>query len=137
MSPSLRCEPECRSSGGKQTWHKSYLVLYRGILYMLDQAVEPTKPASDSTNPAADIEDRYGERLESACHERVQMSPSDGEVLVSSAVPASELMGTARSDIPFTFKVELKPHTTCWPPKLVCSATCVAVFRVQPEESSR
>ncbi|XP_075746113.1 citron rho-interacting kinase sticky isoform X3 [Rhipicephalus microplus] len=106
-----------RSSGGKQTWHKSYLVLYRGILYMLDQAVEPTKPASDSTDRAADIEDRYGERLESACHERVQMSPSDGEVLVSSAVPASELMGTARSDIPFTFKVELKPHTTCWPPK--------------------
>uniref|UniRef100_A0A224YVE1 non-specific serine/threonine protein kinase n=1 Tax=Rhipicephalus zambeziensis TaxID=60191 RepID=A0A224YVE1_9ACAR len=106
-----------RSSGGKQSWHKSYLVLYCGVLYLLDQALEPTGPASGDTDRAADVEDRYGERIESACHERVQMSPSDGEVLVSSAVPASELTGTAKSDIPYTFKVELKPHTTCWPPK--------------------
>ncbi|KAL1445341.1 hypothetical protein MTO96_029241, partial [Rhipicephalus appendiculatus] len=105
-----------RSNGGKQSWHKSYLVLYHGVLYLLDQALEPTGPAND-TDRAAEVEDRYGERLESACHERVQMSPSDGEVLVSSAVAATELTGTAKSDIPYTFKVELKPHTTCWPPK--------------------
>lgn len=105
------------SSGGKQSWHKSYLVLYHGVLYLMDQAVEPAAPAGDGASGAAEVEDRYGERLESSCHERIQICPSDGEVLVSSAVPATELTSTAKSDIPYTFKVELKPQTTCWPAK--------------------
>ncbi|XP_065309458.1 citron Rho-interacting kinase-like isoform X2 [Dermacentor albipictus] len=106
-----------RCSGGKQNWHKCFLVLYRRVLYLLDQVSEPIGPAGDNTNQTVEVEDRYGESLESVCQERIRMSPSDGEVLVSSAVPATELTGTAKSDIPYTFKVELKPHTTCWPPK--------------------
>eukprot|EP00794_Sanderia_malayensis_P014180 gene14180-15659_t len=39
----------------------------------------------------------------------------DGEVNVHPAVPASELLGTASTDLPYALSVELVPYTTCWP----------------------
>ncbi|KAI5614116.1 citron Rho-interacting kinase-like isoform X10 [Silurus asotus] len=40
---------------------------------------------------------------------------SDGEVIVHSAVGGSELTNTAKSDVPYVLKLELLPHTSCWP----------------------
>ncbi|XP_077509003.1 citron Rho-interacting kinase-like isoform X4 [Amblyomma americanum] len=103
-----------RSSSGKQSWNKCFLVVCRGTLYILDHALEPIGPVGDS---ACQGEEAYAEQLQSACHDQISLSPLDGEVLVSGAVSATELLGTAKSDLPYTFKVEHKPRTTCWPPK--------------------
>lgn len=45
----------------------------------------------------------------------MDLDVTDGEVNVNSAVPASELLGTASTDIPFAMSLELLPYTTCWP----------------------
>lgn len=45
----------------------------------------------------------------------MDLDVTDGEVNVNSAVPASELLGTASTDIPYAMSVELVPYTTCWP----------------------
>ncbi|CAB1353973.1 unnamed protein product [Coregonus sp. 'balchen'] len=37
------------------------------------------------------------------------------EVTIHGAVGASELINTAKSDIPYILKLESHPHTTCWP----------------------
>ena len=45
----------------------------------------------------------------------MDLDVTDGEVNVNSAVPASELVGTASTDVPYAMSVELVPYTTCWP----------------------
>ncbi|CAN7984770.1 unnamed protein product [Ixodes hexagonus] len=87
-------------SGGKPGWDKCFLVLREDTLYMLNQAVEPGADAGT---------------LESLAHDSIRLCPPDGEALVSSAVSAAELLGTAKTDLPYTFKLELKPLNTCWP----------------------
>lgn len=82
------------------------MVLCKDTLYLLDQAVEPEA-----------TEDDEAETLESLASDRLCLGTPDGEAVVSGAVSATELMGTAHSDLPYTFKVELKPLTTCWPPR--------------------
>ncbi|XP_077534233.1 citron Rho-interacting kinase-like isoform X4 [Haemaphysalis longicornis] len=106
-----------RRSGGRQSWDKCFLVLCRGTLYLLDQALDPSGGPPSSDAEGEEGEERFAEQLEAVCRDRASLSPQDGEVLVSGAVSASELAGTAKSDLPYTFKLELKPHTTCWPPK--------------------
>uniref|UniRef100_A0AAV2M5H0 CNH domain-containing protein n=1 Tax=Knipowitschia caucasica TaxID=637954 RepID=A0AAV2M5H0_KNICA len=49
--------------------------------------------------------------------QEVQLCVSDGEVNVHGVVSASELINTAKSDIPFVLKLEALPHTSCWPPQ--------------------
>lgn len=46
--------------------------------------------------------------------ERYPLCPADGVASVCSA-SQSEIVGTAKSDIPFIIKVEVTPRTTCWP----------------------
>ncbi|KAH9377391.1 hypothetical protein HPB48_008601 [Haemaphysalis longicornis] len=106
-----------RRSGGRQSWDKCFLVLCRGTLYLLDQALDPSGGPPSSDAEGEEGEERFAEQLEAVCRDRASLSPQDGEVLVSGAVSASELAGTAKSDLPYTFKLELKPRTTCWPPK--------------------
>lgn len=45
----------------------------------------------------------------------MDLDVTDGEVNVNPAVRASELIGTASTDVPYTMSVELVPYTTCWP----------------------
>ena len=45
----------------------------------------------------------------------MDLDVTDGEVNVNPALPASELLGTASTDVPYTMSVELVPYTTCWP----------------------
>uniref|UniRef100_A0A8C5E0L3 non-specific serine/threonine protein kinase n=1 Tax=Gouania willdenowi TaxID=441366 RepID=A0A8C5E0L3_GOUWI len=47
--------------------------------------------------------------------EEFELCLPDGEVTVHGAVGASELINTAKSDIPYVLKLESHPHTTCWP----------------------
>lgn len=46
----------------------------------------------------------------------VELRPTDGtKVSIHSAVAQSEVLHSARTDLPFIFMVELIPKTTCWP----------------------
>eukprot|EP00795_Rhopilema_esculentum_P015111 gene15111-6292_t len=45
----------------------------------------------------------------------MDLDVTDGEVNINPAVPASELLGTASTDVPYAMSVELVPYTTCWP----------------------
>uniref|UniRef100_A0A672FB57 Citron rho-interacting serine/threonine kinase b n=1 Tax=Salarias fasciatus TaxID=181472 RepID=A0A672FB57_SALFA len=47
--------------------------------------------------------------------EEFDLCLSDGEVLVHSAVGASELPNTAKSDVPYVLKLESRCHAPCWP----------------------
>ncbi|XP_076331599.1 citron Rho-interacting kinase-like isoform X2 [Tachypleus tridentatus] len=80
---------------GKQGWEKHYLRLENRTLYILDKENIQSISATDSIN----------------------LCPADGEVLVTSAVSATDLIGTAKTDLPYVLKIESFPHTTCWPPR--------------------
>lgn len=86
--------------GGKPGWDRCFLALRGDTLYVLGQAVD------GGTDEGT---------LASLCRDRLCLCPPDGEALVSSAVSASELLGTAKTDLPYTFKLELRPTSTCWP----------------------
>uniref|UniRef100_A0A8D3A9A9 Citron Rho-interacting kinase n=1 Tax=Scophthalmus maximus TaxID=52904 RepID=A0A8D3A9A9_SCOMX len=47
--------------------------------------------------------------------EEFELCMPDGEVTIHGAVGNSELINTAKSDIPYVLKLESHPHTTCWP----------------------
>uniref|UniRef100_A0A8C8SYH7 Citron Rho-interacting kinase n=1 Tax=Pelusios castaneus TaxID=367368 RepID=A0A8C8SYH7_9SAUR len=47
--------------------------------------------------------------------EEFELCLPDGDVTVHGAVGATELTNTAKTDVPYTLKVESHPHTTCWP----------------------
>uniref|UniRef100_A0A7N8YJN8 Citron Rho-interacting kinase n=1 Tax=Mastacembelus armatus TaxID=205130 RepID=A0A7N8YJN8_9TELE len=77
---------------GQQGWERKYVVL-------------------DGTKVSIyDSEPREGQY-----HEEFELCLPDGEVTVHGAVGASELINTAKSDIPYVLKLESHPHTTCWP----------------------
>ncbi|XP_069038125.1 citron rho-interacting kinase isoform X3 [Lepisosteus oculatus] len=79
---------------GQQGWERKYVVL-DGTKVM----VYETEPREDSTKP----------------QEELDLCLPDVEVTVHGAVGASELVNTAKSDIPYVLKLESHPHTTCWP----------------------
>ncbi|KAM8961552.1 citron Rho-interacting kinase isoform 2-T2 [Pelodytes ibericus] len=47
--------------------------------------------------------------------EEFELCLPDGDVTIHGAVGATELVNTAKSDMPYVMKVESHPHTTCWP----------------------
>uniref|UniRef100_A0A8C1ZIP3 Citron rho-interacting serine/threonine kinase b n=1 Tax=Cyprinus carpio TaxID=7962 RepID=A0A8C1ZIP3_CYPCA len=77
-----------------QGWERKYVVLdgYKVITY-------ETEPRDESVKPLDEFE----------------LCLSDGEVTVHSAVGASELPNTAKTDVPYVVKLESSPQSTCWP----------------------
>uniref|UniRef100_A0A8C4DHK5 Citron Rho-interacting kinase n=1 Tax=Dicentrarchus labrax TaxID=13489 RepID=A0A8C4DHK5_DICLA len=75
---------------GQQGWERKYVVL------------DGTKVSIYDTEPRE-------------AEEEFEICLPDGEVTVHGAVGASELINTAKSDIPYVLKLESHPHTTCWP----------------------
>uniref|UniRef100_A0A8C6LTC0 non-specific serine/threonine protein kinase n=1 Tax=Nothobranchius furzeri TaxID=105023 RepID=A0A8C6LTC0_NOTFU len=80
---------------GQQGWERKYVVLDGTKLSIYDN--EPREGQSSS------------------CLSEFELCFPDGEVTVHGAVGASELINTAKSDIPYVLKLESHPHTTCWP----------------------
>uniref|UniRef100_A0AAR2L122 Citron Rho-interacting kinase n=1 Tax=Pygocentrus nattereri TaxID=42514 RepID=A0AAR2L122_PYGNA len=77
---------------GQQGWESKYVVL------------DGTKVSIYESEPR-----------EGTPQEEFELCLPDGEVTVHGAVGASELINTAKSDIPYVLKLESHPHTTCWP----------------------
>ncbi|XP_055077642.1 citron rho-interacting kinase [Periophthalmus magnuspinnatus] len=79
---------------GQQGWEQKYVVLDGTKVSVFD-----TEPREDGLLP----------------EEEFELCLADGEVTVHGAVGASELINTAKSDIPYVLKLESHPFTTCWP----------------------
>ncbi|XP_062271555.1 citron Rho-interacting kinase [Scomber scombrus] len=79
---------------GQQGWERKYVVLDGTRVSVYD-----SEPREDCIR----AEDEF------------ELCLPDGEVTVHGAVGASELINTAKSDIPYVLKLESHPHTTCWP----------------------
>ncbi|XP_016892257.1 citron Rho-interacting kinase isoform X4 [Cynoglossus semilaevis] len=79
---------------GQQGWERKYVVL------------DGTKVSIYENEPREDC---------IKAEEEFELCMPDGEVSVHGAVGASELINTAKSDIPYVLKLESHPHTTCWP----------------------
>ncbi|KAL6463747.1 hypothetical protein MHYP_G00281380 [Metynnis hypsauchen] len=79
---------------GQQGWESKYVVLDGTKV-----SIYESEPREDSVKP----------------QEEFELCLPDGEVTVHGAVGASELINTAKSDIPYVLKLESHPHTTCWP----------------------
>ncbi|XP_051956572.1 citron rho-interacting kinase-like [Xyrauchen texanus] len=79
---------------GQQGWERKYVVLdgTKVSIYESELTEDCVKP-----------------------QEEFELCLPDGEVTVHGAVGASELINTAKSDIPYVLKLESHPHTTCWP----------------------
>ncbi|XP_016319278.1 citron Rho-interacting kinase-like [Sinocyclocheilus anshuiensis] len=77
-----------------QGWERKYVVLdgCKVITY-------ETEPRDESVKPLDEFE----------------LCLSDGDVTVHSAVSASELPNTAKTDVPYVLKLESSPQSTCWP----------------------
>ncbi|XP_011473457.1 citron Rho-interacting kinase isoform X2 [Oryzias latipes] len=82
------------SKRGQQGWESKYVVLDGTKLSIYD-----SEPREDFIN----------------AEEEFELCLPDGDVTVHGAVGASELINTAKSDIPYVLKLESHPHTTCWP----------------------
>ncbi|KAM7422156.1 hypothetical protein PAMA_010299 [Pampus argenteus] len=79
---------------GQQGWERKYVVLDGTKVSIYD---------SEHSEDCIRAEDEF------------ELCLPDGEVTVHGAVGASELINTAKSDIPYVLKLESHPHTTCWP----------------------
>ncbi|KAK7163861.1 hypothetical protein R3I94_002543 [Phoxinus phoxinus] len=79
---------------GQQGWEQKYVVLDGTKVSIYESEL-----SEDSVKPLEEFE----------------LCLPDGEVTVHGAVGASELINTAKSDIPYVLKLESHPHTTCWP----------------------
>ncbi|XP_069373288.1 citron Rho-interacting kinase isoform X4 [Paralichthys olivaceus] len=79
---------------GQQGWETKYVVL------------DGTKVSIYECEPREDCV---------TAEEEFELCMPDGEVTIHGAVGASELINTAKSDIPYVLKLESHPHTTCWP----------------------
>ncbi|XP_076867854.1 LOW QUALITY PROTEIN: citron Rho-interacting kinase [Brachyhypopomus gauderio] len=79
---------------GQQGWESKYVVLDGTKV-----SIYESEPREDSVKP----------------QEEFELCLPDGEVSVHGAVGTSELINTAKSDIPYVLKLESHPHTTCWP----------------------
>ncbi|XP_043925695.1 citron Rho-interacting kinase [Protopterus annectens] len=79
---------------GQQGWERKYIVLEGSKLSVFD---------SDSREASGKSTDEF------------ELCLPDGDVTVHGAVIASELINTAKADVPYILKLESHPHTTCWP----------------------
>ncbi|KAG9487318.1 hypothetical protein GDO78_007270 [Eleutherodactylus coqui] len=79
---------------GQQGWDRKYIVLEGSKILIYDNEVK-----EGSQRPIDEFE----------------LCLPDGDVTVHGAVGSTELVNTAKSDVPYVMKVESHPHTTCWP----------------------
>ncbi|XP_036384432.1 citron Rho-interacting kinase-like [Megalops cyprinoides] len=79
---------------GQQGWERKYVVLDGTKM-----SIYETEPREDTVKP----------------QEEFELCLPDGDVTVHGAVGASELINTAKSDIPYVLKLESHSHTACWP----------------------
>ncbi|KAG8596956.1 hypothetical protein GDO81_002121 [Engystomops pustulosus] len=79
---------------GQQGWDRKYIVLEGSKILIYDNEVK-----------------EGGQRP----MEEFELCLPDGDVTVHGAVGSTELVNTAKSDVPYVMKVESHPHTTCWP----------------------
>ncbi|KAM9331115.1 citron Rho-interacting kinase [Gastrophryne carolinensis] len=79
---------------GQQGWDRKYVVLEGSKISIYDSEVK-----------------EGGQRPS----EEFELCLPDGDVTVHGAVGSTELVNTAKSDVPYVMKVESHPHTTCWP----------------------
>ncbi|CAI9607437.1 unnamed protein product [Staurois parvus] len=79
---------------GQQGWDRKYVVLEGTKILLYDSEVK-----EGSQRPSEEFE----------------LCLPDGDVTVHGAVGSTELVNTAKSDVPYVMKVESHPHTTCWP----------------------
>ncbi|XP_069684092.1 citron rho-interacting kinase isoform X2 [Periplaneta americana] len=91
----------CRMEGyvkipkrGRSCWERKYLRLEGSELQIFDH--EPTDETMCPTSTFL------------VCR-------PEGTTSILSSVPYSEVVSTAKSDLPFILKVEVSPRTTCWP----------------------
>ncbi|KAJ8395640.1 hypothetical protein AAFF_G00031210 [Aldrovandia affinis] len=78
---------------GQQGWERKYVVLDGTKVSIYEM-----EPREDSVRP----------------QEEFELCLPDGDVSVHGAVGASELINTAKSDIPYVLKLETHSHATCW-----------------------
>ncbi|KAL8180492.1 UNVERIFIED_CONTAM: hypothetical protein K2H54_025908 [Gekko kuhli] len=79
---------------GQQGWDRKYIVLEGTKVLVYDTEVREA-----------------GQRPV----EEFELCLPDGDVTVHGAVGATELLNTAKTDVPYILKLESHPHTTCWP----------------------
>ncbi|XP_077165029.1 citron Rho-interacting kinase isoform X7 [Paroedura picta] len=79
---------------GQQGWDRKYIVLEGTKVLVYDTEVREA-----------------GQRP----IEEFELCLPDGDVTVHGAVGATELLNTAKTDVPYILKLESHPHTTCWP----------------------
>nr|XP_060641383.1 citron Rho-interacting kinase isoform X8 [Anolis sagrei ordinatus] len=79
---------------GQQGWDRKYIVLEGTKVLVFDTEVREA-----------------GQRPV----EEFELCLPDGDVTVHGAVGATELLNTAKTDVPYILKLESHPHTTCWP----------------------
>ncbi|XP_075070897.1 citron Rho-interacting kinase [Mixophyes fleayi] len=79
---------------GQQGWDRKYIVLEGSKILIFDSDVK-----EGNQRPLEEFE----------------LCLPDGDVTVHGAVGSTELVNTAKSDVPYVMKVESHPHTTCWP----------------------
>ncbi|KAM6423571.1 citron Rho-interacting kinase isoform 5-T5 [Liasis olivaceus] len=79
---------------GQQGWDRKYVVLEGTKVLVYD-----TETREAGQRPVEEFE----------------LCLPDGDVTVHGAVGATELLNTAKTDVPYILKLESHPHTTCWP----------------------
>uniref|UniRef100_A0A6I8RN94 Citron Rho-interacting kinase n=1 Tax=Xenopus tropicalis TaxID=8364 RepID=A0A6I8RN94_XENTR len=79
---------------GQQGWDRKYVVLEGSKVLIYD-----TELKEGGQRPSEEFE----------------LCLPDGDVTVHGAVGSTELVNTAKSDVPYVMKIESHPHTTCWP----------------------
>ncbi|XP_078237740.1 citron Rho-interacting kinase isoform X14 [Pogona vitticeps] len=79
---------------GQQGWDRKYIVLEGTKVLVYD-----TEAREAGQRPVEEFE----------------LCLPDGDVTVHGAVGATELLNTAKTDVPYILKLESHPHTTCWP----------------------
>jgi citron Rho-interacting kinase len=79
---------------GKSCWEHKYLRLEGSELQIFDH-----EPTSEMMTPS----------------KKFMVCRPEGTTSILSSVPYSDVVNTAKSDLPFIFKVEVSPRTTCWP----------------------
>ncbi|XP_067911362.1 citron Rho-interacting kinase-like isoform X3 [Heterodontus francisci] len=78
---------------GQQGWERKYIILEESKVFLYEN------DSIDGQRPIDEFE----------------LCLPDGDVTVHGAVGASELVNTAKTDVPYILKLESQPHTTCWP----------------------
>nr|XP_039257350.1 citron Rho-interacting kinase-like isoform X3 [Styela clava] len=88
---------------GGTSWERKFVQLRDGVVIISNTE----KPLSSSKKLKIDVSNKE--------REIIDLVKQQG--YVHSTVPVSELESSAKADIPYVFKLELGPDTSCWPPR--------------------